>query len=163
MPHQVLLPKLRDVPPNEAWPARDVDAPQMPSWTNIRQYEWGFEETLPEAQRTQGIDSISRVNLSARIVQNWFQWHLNYFQIWSPDGATWISSKFDHQKAPLELVANLVTRWQHLYWLQHLSNDKLFSHSRVSPFVGPGFYQNEIDPSHNILFPNQNENIWSKN
>ena len=29
-------------------------------------------KTLPEAQRTQGIDFITRVNLSARIVQNQF-------------------------------------------------------------------------------------------
>ena len=45
-----------------------------------------YQETLPEAQRTQGIDSISWVNLSARIVQ----------------------------VALLELVANFVTRWRHL-------------------------------------------------
>ena len=31
-------------------------------------------------------------------------------QIWSPDGATCINSKFGHQMAPLELVPNLVTR-----------------------------------------------------
>ena len=59
-------------------------------------------KTLPEAQRTQDIDYITWVNLSARIVQNRFQWHyLNWLQIWSPDGATCISSKFGHQMAPL--------------------------------------------------------------
>ena len=73
-------------------------------------------KTLPEAQRTQGIDSISWINLSARIVQDWFQWHcLNWLQIWSPYGATWISSKFGHQIAPVALVQNLVTRWCHLH------------------------------------------------
>ena len=30
--------------------------------------------------------------------------HLNYFQIWSPDCAICISSKFGHQMAPLALV-----------------------------------------------------------
>ena len=39
-------------------------------------------------------------------------------QIWPPDGATCISCKFDHQMAPLALVANLATRWRHLHWLQ---------------------------------------------
>ena len=72
-------------------------------------------KTLPEAQRTQGIDSISWVNLSARIVQDWFQLHyLNWLQIWWPDGTTLISSKFGHQIAPLALVQNLVIRWSHL-------------------------------------------------
>ena len=32
----------------------------------------------------------------------------------SPNGATWICSKFYHHLAPLELVANLATRWRHL-------------------------------------------------
>ena len=75
-----------------------------------------FRKTLPEAQRTQSIDSISWENLSARIVQDWFQWHyLNKLQIWSPDGATWITSKFGHQIALLALVPNLVTRSHHLH------------------------------------------------
>ena len=87
-------------------------------------------KTLLEAQRTQGIDSTFWVNLSARIVQDWFlelvanlvtRWrHLNYFQIWSPDGATcinsnWIIYKFGHQIGPFALVQNLVTRWRHLH------------------------------------------------
>ena len=97
--------------------------------------------TLPEAQRTQGIDFITWVNLSARIVQIYFsgttwigckfghqmlplelvlnlvtRWrHLHSFQILSPDGATCISSKFGHQMAPLALVQHLVTRWCHLH------------------------------------------------
>ena len=70
-------------------------------------------KTLPEAQRTQGIDSISWVNHSARIVQDWFQWHfLNWLQIWSPDGAIWITSKFGHQIAPHCLGLS--------YWLYQL-------------------------------------------
>ena len=36
-------------------------------------------------------------------------------RIWSPDGATCISSKFGHQMAPLALVPILVTRWRHLH------------------------------------------------
>ena len=68
-------------------------------------------KTLPEAQRTQGIEFITWGNLSARIVQNQFQWHyLNCLQTWSPGGATCISSKFGHQMAPLALFQNLVTR-----------------------------------------------------
>ena len=31
--------------------------------------------------------------------------HLHLFQIWSPDGATYICSKFGHQMAPLESLA----------------------------------------------------------
>ena len=59
---------------------------------------------------------ITWVNLSARIVQNRFQWHyLNWLQIWSLDGATCIRSKFGHQMAPLALVTNLVTRWRHMH------------------------------------------------
>ena len=90
------------------------------------------KKTLPEAQRTQGIESITWVNLSTRIVWNWFQWNfLNWLQIWPPDGTTcigcqfchrmhhWhIDSKFDHQMAPIALVANLPTRWRTLHWLQ---------------------------------------------
>ena len=91
-----------------------------------------IHKTLPEAQRTQGIESITWVNLSTRIVWNWFQWNfLNWLQIWPPDGATCIGcqfchrmhhlhidSKFDHQMAPIALVPYLTTRWHHLHWLQ---------------------------------------------
>ena len=49
--------------------------------------------TLTEAQRTQGIESISWVNLSARIVQNQFQWYfLDWLQIWPPS-ENWIRKK----------------------------------------------------------------------
>jgi len=102
-------------------------------------------KTLPEAQRTQGIESITWVNLSTRIVWNLFQWNfLNWlqiwppdcatcigcqfchrmqpleywFQIWPPDAANCISCKFAHQMAPLALVPYLTTRWHHLHWLQ---------------------------------------------
>ena len=64
-----------------------------------------YEKTLPEAQRTQSVESITWVNLSTRIVWNWFQWNfLKWLQIWPPDGATCISSKFSHQRGPLALV-----------------------------------------------------------
>ena len=102
-----------------------LDQKHLPEPTPVRQWvsKW-VSETLPEAQRTQGIDSISWVNLSARIVQDWFQWHyLNWLQIWSPDGATWISSKFGHQMAPLALVQNLVTRSRHLHSFPIWSSD----------------------------------------
>ena len=86
-----------------------------------------FHKTLPEAQRTQGIESITWVNLSTRIVWNWFQWNfLNWLQIWPPDGATCIGcqfchrmhhlhidSKFDHQMAPIALVPYLTTKVVH--------------------------------------------------
>ena len=72
------------------------------------------KKTLPEAQRTQGIDSITWVNLSARILQNWFrQYYLNCLQVWPPDGApnillqiwplgrgTCISHKLGHDVTP---------------------------------------------------------------
>ena len=58
---------------------------------------------LPEAQRTQGIDFITWVNLSARIVQIDFS------------GTFWINCKFGQQIAPLKLVQNLVTRWRHMH------------------------------------------------
>ena len=44
--------------------------------------------------------------------------HLNWLQIWSPDGNTCIGSKFDHQMAPIALVANFTTRQCHLHQLQ---------------------------------------------
>jgi len=85
------------------------------------------QETLPEAQRTQGVESITWVNISTRIVSNWFQWNfLNWLQIWPPDGATCIryqfchrmhhmhiDSKFDHQMAPFALVSYLTTKVVH--------------------------------------------------
>ena len=44
--------------------------------------------------------------------------HLHKLQIWPPDGATCISCKFGQKVqsdlGPLELVANLATRWRHL-------------------------------------------------
>ena len=62
-------------------------------------------KTLPEAQRTQGLESTTWVNLSAS----------NSFQIRPPDSATCISCKFGHQTARLVLVPNLVTRWRQSY------------------------------------------------
>ena len=49
--------------------------------------------------------------------------HLHYLQSWPLDGATCVSSKFDHQRAPFELVPNLTTRWRQLHWLQILPPD----------------------------------------
>ena len=46
-------------------------------------------KTLPETQRTRSIESISSVNLSSRIVHEWFQWHY----------LNWIGCKFGHQIA----------------------------------------------------------------
>ena len=54
-------------------------------------------KTLPETQWTQSIDSISSVNLSSRIVHEWFQWHY----------LNWIGCKFGHQMAPLALIFGL--------------------------------------------------------
>ena len=75
------------------------------------------DKTLPEAQRTQGIDFITWVNLTARIDQIYFSgttWigckfghqmaPLELVPNWSADGATCFSSKFGHQRAPLALV-----------------------------------------------------------
>ena len=81
-------------------------------------------KTLPEAQRTQGIEFITWVNFSARKVQNCFQQHyLNWLQIWSPDGATCISSKFGHQMAPHAQVPNLVTSHQSIPWVRCASGN----------------------------------------
>ena len=44
--------------------------------------------------------------------------HLNWLQIWPPDGATCIDYKFSHQVALLESVAILATRWCHLHQLK---------------------------------------------
>ena len=44
--------------------------------------------------------------------------HLNWLQIWPPDGATCIDYKFSHQVALLASVAILATRWCHLHQLK---------------------------------------------
>ena len=86
-------------------------------------------KTLPEAQRTQSIESTTWVNLSARRVQNWFhvvflglvsnlatRWrHSHKLPSWPLDGTTCIGSKFDHKMTPLALVINLTTKWRHLH------------------------------------------------
>ena len=54
-------------------------------------------KTLPEAQRTQGIASLTCVISPAN------------------GGETCINSRFGHQMAPFALVANLATRWRHLH------------------------------------------------
>ena len=50
--------------------------------------------------------------------------HLHYLQIWPPDGATCISSKFGHQMAPPALVTNLLTSFSHLHCIP--GSDKNF-------------------------------------
>ena len=103
-----------------------------------RQTTWekGRKKTLPEAQRTQGIDSLTWVISPAKynatcigskfgqlyvvplvLVQNLTtRWcHQNWFQIWPTCNAISIGSNFGHQVALLALVTNLVTRWRHLH------------------------------------------------
>ena len=41
--------------------------------------------------------------------------HLNWLQIWPPDGATCIDCKFGHKMAPHALVSNFPTRLSHLH------------------------------------------------
>ena len=97
-----------------------------------------LSKTLPEAQRTQGIDSltwvISPAKYNATCIGSKFGQHvmqlelvpsvatrwcyLHYLQNCPPDGAICISCKFGHQMAPLALVPNLATRWRYFHWLQ---------------------------------------------
>ena len=57
--------------------------------------------------------------LIPNLVTRWC--HLNWFQIWSPDGITCISSKFGHQMAPLALVTIALPHCLGLsYWLYQL-------------------------------------------
>ena len=84
-----------------------------------------YIKTLPEAQRTQKIDSVTWIKFSntmtpLALVTNFAtRWrHLHKLQIWQPDGATCISCKFGNHMATLALFPNLATRWHHLHWLQ---------------------------------------------
>ena len=45
----------------------------------------------------------------------WQQHGTHHFQIWPPHDTTCICFKFERQMVPLSLVANLSTRWRHLY------------------------------------------------
>ena len=66
-------------------------------------------QTLPEAQRTQGIESItSEIFFS-----------LSYFKLIQsePDGAICIGYKFGHQMVLHTLFVNLATRWCYLHQL----------------------------------------------
>ena len=90
-------------------------------------------KTLPEAQRTQSIESITWVNLSTRIVWNWFQWNfLNWLQICPPDGATCIGCQFCH----LHMIPNLTTRWRQLHkfhiWPPKLSTRLSHLHCQIA-------------------------------
>ena len=98
-------------------------------------------KTLPEAQWTQGGDSIIWVDLSAKIFQNWFQGttcigckfgyqmaplefdykfghHLHQSQTWPLRGGTSINWRLVHQAAPLALALSLIIRWWHLHLFQ---------------------------------------------
>ena len=116
---------------------RDRDNHEDNGWQPIMRQDWN--KTLPEAQRTQGIDfltwvlspankknaicigskfghQVAPLALFANLTTRWR--HLHELQIWPPDGATCISYNFDRQMAPLALVANLPTRWHHLHCFQ---------------------------------------------
>ena len=54
--------------------------------------------------------------LVAKLSTRWQ--HLNWLQIWPPDGTTGISYKFSHQVESLALVAKLSTKWRHLHQFQ---------------------------------------------
>ena len=107
---QCSLPRL---PARLYWSIKDIAA-QSNKYYLINW--WSNNKTLPEAQRTQGIDSITWVNISARKVQNWFQSHfLNWLQIWPPGGSTCISYKLDHKGAPLASSDSWFTKWHHMH------------------------------------------------
>ena len=95
-----------------------------------------LRKTLPGAQRTQGIYSltwvISPAKYNATCIGSKFgqlyvvplvlfqnlttRWcHQNWFQIWPTCNAISIGSNFGHQVAILVLVPNLATRWRHLH------------------------------------------------
>ena len=114
-------------------------------WTYIMQRK---TKTLPEAQRTQGIESktwvISPAKTNTNSVEKKIQVKrlhgsnfghqvglialvtslatrrclLHKMQIWSLGGDTCINYKFGHQMALLALIANLATRWRYLHQLQ---------------------------------------------
>ena len=82
-------------------------------WFKFHTIQPFYEKTLPEAQRTQGIESLTwiifltisnlyplRDNSSFRLnCLGPLYHHLNWLQIWPPDGATCIAYKFSHQVA----------------------------------------------------------------
>ena len=59
-------------------------------------------------------NNVTPLALVAYLATRWR--HLQKLQIWSPDGATCICCKFDHQMA--QLAQKLVIRWHHLHCLQ---------------------------------------------
>ena len=69
---------------------------------------------IDSGTRTQLGNNMAQFALVANLATGWH--HLHWLQIWPPEGATCISSKFGHQMAPLALVANLTTRWRHLHY-----------------------------------------------
>ena len=79
-------------------------------------------KTLPEAQRTQGIESVTWIIFfSAKMISNWFQsetWFKLYTQYPGSVVPLAMFSTIGHQMVPLALVKFLVTRWRHLHWLQ---------------------------------------------
>ena len=82
-----------------------------------------YKETLPEAQRTQGIDSstwvISPAKKNVTCIGSNFG-HEVALLAW-PDGATCISYKICQHMAPFALVPNLATTWCHRHFVFLLS------------------------------------------
>ena len=84
---------------------------------------WPDKQTLPEAQRTQGIDSLTWVISPAKknttcIGFNCIGQYVMQFAlvpILAPGGATCISCKISHQMAPFALITNFPTRSSHLH------------------------------------------------
>ena len=86
-----------------------------------------------EAQRTQGIDSVSRVISTAEIKTRWR--HLHCLQNWPTGGATCISSQFDQQVGLLASVANLVISYKFGHQVAQLALVKFAN--QVGPFALP--------------------------
>ena len=77
-----------------------------------------FLQTLPEAQRTQSIESVTWADLSTKMISyfslaKWFKLQTQYSFIWfqlDRDGNLCMSCKFGNQVVLLALIANLVTK-----------------------------------------------------
>ena len=75
-----------------------------------------IKKTLPEAQLTQGVESITWVNLSTRIVWNWFQWNfLNWLQFCHQMALLALVANFATVCTTCILIPNLTTRWRQLH------------------------------------------------
>ena len=76
--------------------------------------------------------------------------HLYYLQFWPPNAATCISSEFDHQKVPLELVANLDNIWKHLHWFQIWPPGWLDESHALPHCLGSSYKDHQIAPLANL-------------